>query len=174
MFCLTLRLHELQHSRLPYPSLSPWVCSNSWVHQMDSCLSSWWYYLTILSSAIPFSFCLQSFPASGSFAVSWFFTSVQLLSHVWLFVTPWTAACQASLSITNPRSLPKLVSIELVMPSNRLILCCPLLCLPSVLSSIRVFSSKSALHIRWPKYWSFSFSTSPTSEYSRLISSRID
>ena len=91
-----------------------------------------------------------------------------------LFVTPWTAARQASLSITNSRSLLKLISIESVMPSNHLILCCPLLLLPSVFPSIRVFSSESALRIRWPKYWSFSFSIIPSSESSGLISFRID
>ena len=90
------------------------------------------------------------------------FSSVQLLSHVWLFVTPWTAACQASLSITNFHSLLKLMSIELVMPSSHLILCRPLLPQPSILPSIRVFSNESVLHIRWPKYWSFSFSISPS------------
>ena len=89
-------------------------------------------------------------------------------------VTPWTVAHQASLSFTIPWSLLKLMSIESVMPSNHLILCCPLLLLPSVIPSIRVFSSESALHIRWSKYWSFSFSISPSSEYSRLISSKID
>ena len=89
-------------------------------------------------------------------------------------VTPWMAAHQASLSITNSLSLLRLTSIELVMPSNNLILCCPLLFLPSVFPSIRVFSSESALHIRWPKYWSFSFSISPFNEYSGLISLRID
>ena len=87
------------------------------------------------------------------------FSSVQSLSCVRLFLTPWTAACQASLSITNSRSLLKLMSIESVMPSNRLILCRPLFLLPSVFPSIRVFSNESALRIRWPKYWSFSFST---------------
>ena len=94
--------------------------------------------------------------------------SVQLLSHVWLFATPWTAACQASLSITISQSLLKLMSIESVMPSNHLILCCPLLLLPSV------FPNESVLHIRWPKYWSFSFNVSPSNEYSRLISFRMD
>ena len=89
-------------------------------------------------------------------------------------MTPWTAACQASLSITNSWSLLKLKSIELVLPSNHLILCCPLLLLPSVSPSIRVFSNDSVLHIRWPKYWSFSFSISPSSECSGLISFRID
>ena len=86
-----------------------------------------------------------------------FLSSVQLLSHVWLLVTPWTAACQTSLPITNSWSLSTPMSIESVMPSNHLILCRPLLLLPSIFPSIRVFSKKSALHIRWPKYWSFSF-----------------
>ena len=99
---------------------------------------------------------------------------MQLLSHVQLFVTPWTAAHQASLSITNAWSLLKLMSIESVMPSNHLILCCPLLLLPSIFPSIRVFSSESVLHIRWPKYWSFSFSISPSNENSGLISFRMD
>ena len=98
----------------------------------------------------------------------------QLLSCLWLFVTPWTAECQAFLSITISLSLTKLMFIESVMPSNHLILCCPLLLLTSIFPSIRVFSSESALHIRWPKYWSFSFSICPSNEYSGLISSRID
>ena len=98
------------------------------------------------------------------------FISVQLLSHVRLFATPWTAARKASLSITNCRSLPKPMSIESMMSSNHLILCRPLLLLPSIFPSIRVFSNESVLHIRWPKYWSFSFSN----EYSGLISFRID
>ena len=88
--------------------------------------------------------------------------------------TPWTAAHQASLSITNSRSLLKLMSIESVMPSNHLILCCPLLLLPSIFPSIRVFSNKPVLHISWPKYWSFSFNTSPPNQFSGLISFRID
>ena len=96
------------------------------------------------------------------------------LSHVQLFVTPWTAAHQASLSITNSWSLLKLMSIQLVMPSSHLILCHPLLLLPSIFPSIRVFLNKSVLCIRWPKYWSFSFSISPSNEYSGLISFRID
>ena len=99
---------------------------------------------------------------------------VQWLSCVQLFATPWTAASQASLSITNPQSLLKLMSIELVMPSNHLILCHPLLLLPSVIPSIRVFSNDSALHIRWPKYWHFSFSISPSNEHPGLISFRMD
>ena len=101
------------------------------------------------------------------------FISVQLLSHVWLFVTPWTAAHQASLSITNSQSSLKLMSIESVMPSNHLILCRSLL-LPSIFPSIRVFSNESILRIKWPKYWSFSFSISPSNEYSGLISLMID
>ena len=102
------------------------------------------------------------------------FSSVQSLSHVWLFATPWTTAHQASLSITNSRSLLKLMSIELVMPSNHLILCHPLLLLPSICPSIRVFPNESVLLIRWPKYQSFSFSISPSNEYSVLISFRRD
>ena len=102
------------------------------------------------------------------------FCSVHSLSHVWLFATPWTAARQASLSITNSRSPPKLMSIESVVPSNHLILCHPLLLLPSIFPSITVFSSDSALRIRWPKDWSFSFSISPSSEHPGLISFRVD
>ena len=100
--------------------------------------------------------------------------SVQLLSRVQLFATQRTAAHQASLSITNSQSLLKLMSIELVMPSSHLILCCLLLLLPSICPSIRVFSNESALLIRWPKYWNFSFSISPSNEYSGLISFRMD
>ena len=101
-------------------------------------------------------------------------SSVQSLSCVWLFATPWIAARQASLSIANSRSSPKLMSIESVMPSNYLILCRPLFLLPSIFPNIRVFSNKSALCIRWPKYWSFSFNTSPSKEHLGLISIRID
>ena len=110
-------------------------------------------------SCIQFSSVNQSCP----------WTDTQLL-----FVTPWTAARQAFLSITNSRGLLKLKSIELVMPSNHLILCCPLLLLPLIFPSIRIFSNESVLHIRWPKYWSFSFSISPSNEYSGLISFRMD
>ena len=99
---------------------------------------------------------------------------VQSLSHVRLFATPWTAARQASLSITNSQSLFKLMSVELLMPSNHLILRCPLLLPPSIFPRIRVFSNESALSIRWPKYWSFSFSISPSNEYSGLISFKMD
>ena len=100
--------------------------------------------------------------------------SVQLLSLAWLFVTPWTAACQASLSITISRSLLKLMSIALVMPSHHLLLCRPLVLLPSIFPSSRGFSNELVLHIRWPKYWSFSFSISPSNEYSGLISFSMD
>ena len=101
-------------------------------------------------------------------------SSVQSLGHVRLFATPWTATCQASLSITNSRSLLKLMSIELVMPSNCLVLCCPLLLPPSIFPSIKVFSNELVLWIRWRKYWSFSFSISPPNEHSGLISFRMD
>ena len=100
--------------------------------------------------------------------------SVQSLNRVWLFVTPWTAAHQASLSTTNSQSLIKLISIESVMPSNHLILSCPLLLPPSIFPSIRVFSNESVLCIRWSRHWSFSFSISPSNEYSGLISFRMD
>ena len=102
------------------------------------------------------------------------FNSLQSLSRVRLFVTPWTTARQASLSITNSWNLPKLRSIESVMASNHLILCHPLLLLPSIFPSIRVFSNNSVLRIRWPTYWSFSFNISPTNEHSGLISFRMD
>ena len=101
-------------------------------------------------------------------------SSVQSFTHVWLLATPWTAVHQASLSITNSWSLLKLMSIESVMPSNHLILCRPIVLPPSIFSSIRVFSNESVLCIRWPKYWSFSFSISPSNEYLGLISFRID
>ena len=102
------------------------------------------------------------------------FSSVQLLSHVWFFAIPWTAARQAYLSITKSQSLFKLMSIESVMPSNHLILCRPLLLLPSIFPNIRVFSNESALHIRWPNYWSLSFNISPSNEHPGLISFRMD
>ena len=120
---------------------------------------------------------LHQCPKWTTFLIHWplfLSVSVQSFSCVQLFGTPWTAACQASLSITNSRSLPKLMSIESVMPSNHLILCRPLLLLPSVFPSIRVFPNESVLLIRWPKYWSFSFSISPSNERSGLISFRMD
>ena len=112
--------------------------------------------------------------ASDSIKCCRCFSSVQLLSCIWLFVTPWSAVCQYSLSFTISLSLLKFMSIELVMPSNHLILCHPLLLPPSIFPNIRVFSKESVLHIRWPKDWSFSFSVSSSNEYSGLISFRID
>ena len=116
-----------------------------------------------------FDICTQAFCANQHTV-----SLVQSLSRLWLCATPWTAAHQASLSFTNFQNLLKLMSSKLVMPSSHLILCRPLLLLTSIFPSIRVFSNESALHIRWPKYWSFSFSISPSNEYSRLISLRID
>ena len=106
---------------------------------------------------------------SNMVSISRLFSSVQLLSRVQLFATPWTVARQASLSITNTWSLLKLMSIRSVMPSNHLILCCPLLLLSSIFPSIKVFSNGSALHIRWPKYWNFSFNISPSNEHPGLF-----
>ena len=120
-----------------------------------------WYKISESHSVIQWEHILQ-------------FSSVAQLSRVWLFVTPWITARQASLSITNSRSSLKLTSIESVMPSSHLILCCPLLLLPRITPSIRVFSNELALLIRWPKYWSFSFSISPSNEHPGLISFRMD
>ena len=119
---------------------------------------------------------MRSYPELLDYILShiFVFSSVQSLSCVWLFVTPWTTAHQASLSITNSWSPPKPMSIESVMPSNHLILCRPLLLLPSIFPCIMVFSNESALHIRWPKYWSFSFNMSPSDEQPGLISFRMD
>ena len=119
------------------------------------------------------SFCL-GIQSSSPYHISVQFSSVQSFSHVQLFANPWTALCQASLSITNSRSLLKLMFIESVMPYNHPIFCRPLLLLPSIFPSIRVFSNELVLHIRWPKYWSFSFSISPSNENSGLISFRMD
>ena len=117
---------------------------------------------------------LQHHGIWASYRLLWTFVVVQLLRHVQLFAIPWTEACQASLSFSISRSLLKLMSIQLVMPTNHLILCRPLLLLPSIFPSIRVFSNESALHISWPKYWSVSFNISPSNEYSGLISFRIN
>ena len=122
------------------------------------------FYILCLNDQFIFESRVLNYPLS----------SVQSLSRVQLFVTPWSVACQASLSITNSQSLLKLMSIELVMPSNHLILCRPLLLLPSIFLSIKVFSYESALRIRWPKYWSFSFNISPSNEQPGLISFRMD
>ena len=142
---------------LPRPSISPLQV-----------ITEHWAELPVLCSSFPLAiyFCAPIFSVQ--------FSSVQSLSHVLLFATPWIAACQASLSITNSGSSPKTMSIELVMPSSHLILCCPLLLLPSIFPSIRVFSNESALRMRWPKYWSFSFSISPSNEHPGLISFRMD
>ena len=111
---------------------------------------------------------------NGIYIAVLIFSSVQPLIHVWLFATQWTAACQTSLSIPSSQILLKLMSIQSVMPSNHLVLCHPLLLLPSIFPSIRVFSNESVLCIRWPKYWSLSFRVSPSDEYSGLISFRIE
>ena len=143
-------------SLVPLPFLNPvWTSGSS---RFTYCWSLAWRILSITLLA-----CERSVPVP-----------VQLLSCVRLFATPWTAAHQASLSITNSWSSPKPMSIELVMPSNHLIFCCPLFLLPSIFPSTRVFSSESALRIGWPKYWSFSFNISPSNEYSGLISFRMD
>ena len=126
----------------------------------------------VLCTRVPHDAALNNKTPLSSSHFQWDFSSIQSLSHVQLFATPRTAAHQASLSITNSQSLLKLMSLESVMPSNLLILCHPLL-LPSIFPSIRLFSSDSALRIRWPKYWSFSFSIGPSNEYSGLISFRM-
>ena len=155
----SLRLHESQHARPPCPSLSPRVHS-------DSRSLSQWCHPAISSSVVPFFSCLQSFPALGSFLKSQLFTSggqstgasasafssVQSLSHVRLCATPWIAARQAPLFITNSRSSLRFMFIESVMPSSHLILCRPLLLLPPIPPSIRVFSNESTLRMRWPKF----------------------
>ena len=126
-----------------------------------NCFFSLYIYMTpTLTLKFSFTMCI--------------FSSVQKFSNVWLFAKPWTAASQTSLYITNSQDLLKLISIESVMPSNHLILCHTLLLLPSIFPSIRVFSNESVFCIRWPKYWSFSFTISPSNEYSELISFRID
>ena len=118
----------------------------------------------------PYIMVYLHFSLNNCHKINVIFSSVQSLSHVRLFATPWTVACQSSLSITNSQCLCKLMSIESVMPSNHLILCRPLLLSPSIFPSIKVFSNESVLCIRWPKYWIFSFSISPSNEYSGLIS----
>ena len=120
------------------------------------------------------SLCLSLSLAFLSFHLTFRISSAQLLSHVQLFATSWTAACQVSLSITSSWNLLRLTSIELVMSTNHLILCHPLILLPSIFPSIRVFSNESVLHIKWPKYWCFSFSASLSNEHSGLISFRMD
>ena len=138
-------------------------------------------HVYIYAKCLPFLSFWQSIPWNNlnyltlfMRAFSYWFSSVQLLSSVWLFATPWITARQASLSITNSRSSLRLMFIVLVTPFSHLILCCPLLLLPPIPPSIRVFSNESTLRMRWPKYWSFSFSISPCNEHPRLISFRMD
>ena len=135
-----------------------------------------WFLLTPPHSSVYYTASLNglSFPENASFLLSGTSSSVQSLRSVRLFATPWTAARQASLSITSSRSPPQPTSTESVMPSNHLTLCHPLLLLPSIFPSIRVFSNESALCIRWPKYWSFSFNISPSNEHPGLISFGMD
>ena len=132
------------------------------------------FLLILYSTALPNSLMSSNSHSVYSIIFVWRHSSVQSLIHVWLFATPWTTARQASLSITNSWSPPKPMSIESVMPSNHLILCCPLLLLPSIFPSIKVFSNEPALHIRWLKYWSYSFKISPTNEHPGLISFSMD
>ena len=161
----------------PTPTVGPELYCSSPI--LDRRLGSAWAEPGAFFDSMSFS-CLGVFQmtfrpqVARRVPMGHWFSSVQLLSHVRLLATPWTAARQASLSITNSRSLLKLKSIESVMPSNHLILCCPLLLLPSIFPSIGVFSNESVLCIRWPKYWSFSFCISPSSEYSGLIFFRMD
>ena len=136
--------------------------------------SSWPSHFPKIQAPNTFTVEIQFQHRDGQEAHKKMLSSVQALSPIQLFVTPWTAAHQDSLSINNSQSLLRLMSIESVMPSNHLILCHPLLLPPSMFPSIRVFSNESVLHIRWPKYWSFSFSISPSNEYSGLTSFRID
>ena len=138
----------------------------------DSGCAVSWYFPGLLQSALGSEANLVMYPLLFLFPC--LFSSVQSLSHVQLFATPWTAACQASMSITNFQSSSKLMSIESVIPSSHLILCPHLLLLSPIPPSIRVFSNESTLCIRWPKYWSFSFSISPSNEHPGLISFRMD
>ena len=166
----------------------PWTEEPGGLQSMGSKRVRHDWATSLVHTNIKIVFCISAQTATGLWAetslnlectlrrvsILTLFSSVQLLSCVQLFVTPWTAARQASLSITSSQSLLKLMSIESVMPSNHLIFCHPLLLPPSIFPSIRVFSNESVLRIRWPKYWSFSFSISPSNEYSGLISFRID
>ena len=175
---LSLVVHGLKINSPKYPG----VCLFDWwflfhffdINLTDGLWASWIYGLLSDINLEIFSFLLLEIFLMILSLFLLLLRSVQSLSRVCLFAIPWTAVCQASLSITNSRILLKLMSIELVMPSNHLILCHPLLLLPSIFPSIRVFSNKSILCIRWPKYWSFIFSISPSNEYSGLISFRMD
>ena len=153
--------------------------NSKWNHHftLSSSFSPSWLASIFSSNFTLHSYCLFGPPLSLPNVYIYTYThthSVQSLSHVQLFATPWTAACQASLSITNSQSLCKLMFIKSVMPSNHLILCRPLLLPPLIFPSIRVFSNESVLHIKWPKYWSWSFGISSSNEYSGLISFGMD
>ena len=153
----------------PAPPVNKWecvLCHYHLIHALYGQTLDWCLSDKNVSHRI-----LSAFSCSKRWS---FRVSVQLLSRVWLYATPWTAAGQASLSITNSWNLLRLTSIESVMPSNHLILCHPLLLLPSIFTIIRVFSNELALHIRWPKYWSFSFNISPSNEHPGLIPFRMD
>ena len=170
-------LYQLSYEGRPWKICISSRCTAQWFIYTYICV---WIYMCVciciyISDSFPYRLLHYIDYSSLCYTVGpcWF-SSVQSLSRVWLFATPWIAACQASLSITDSQSLLRLMSIELVMPSSHLILCCPLLLLPPVLPSIRVFSNESALRMRWPKYWSFSFNISPSNEYSGLISFRMD
>ena len=178
---LSLIVHGLKISSPKYPG----VCLFDWwflflfhfffyVNPTDGLWAYWIYGLLSDINLENFSFLLFEIFLMIFSLFLLLLRSVQSLSHVCLFVIPWTTVSQASLSITNSRSLFKLMSIESVMPSNHLILCCPLLLLSSIFPSIGVFSNKLILCIRWPNYWSFIFSISPSNEYSGLISFRMD
>ena len=149
------KVNELDYEVLPHPPYSPDLSTDYHLFKQLN---------NFLQKTLPQ-------PAGGR---AFQFSSVQSLSRVQLYATPWTAGHQASLSITNSQSPLKPMSFESVMPSSHLILCCPLLLLPSIFPNIRVFSNESALHIRWPKYWSFSFNISPSNEHPGLISFRMD
>ena len=161
----------------PLISMKPHHSWKLWVMELCPKVISWNFFTDQHLSqeeVFRFFFLKQEFEKPLTEVAKACFSSVQLLSCVWLFATPWTTPCQAFLTITNSQSLPKLMSIESVMPSSHLILCRPLPLLPSVFPSIRVFSNESAVCIRWPKYWSFSFSISPSNEHPWLISFRMD
>ena len=147
---------------------------NSFLSTFSTCLKTFRYKVKIIFHTIIWCFYYYCVQKVFFLLKSWPISSVQLLSHVRLFETPWTAAHEAFLSITNTQSFLKLMSIELGMASNHFILCRPLLLLPSIFPSIRVFSNESVLHIRWPQYWSFSISISPSNEHLGLISFRMD
>ena len=182
--CFQSLLHKFQPFLQPLTLISASLETDFWfllvfnlpVPQSGKCLdrTEIWGKQEAHYICFPFSQGSWSFTACLPVLENIQFTSVQSFSHVWLFATPWTAACQASLSITNSRNLPKLMSIESVLPSNHQILCHPLLFLPSIFPNNRVFSNESALCIRWPKYWSFSFNISPSNEHPGLILIRMD